>query len=164
MHAYPSECGLRGGLWDLQVEKLVAGFDDADPLAVSGIFIGGEKYMMIRGAHLLPRPPDRLGSLRSHPSFGWPKSAPADVAQAKTSVNSPASATNCLPGSAPAMQQLCHRGRQHPASCCYCKLACRLAGGQWTFLSFPDTLHSGIKKRAAARPRKRTLANRHCCR
>lgn len=68
MHAYPSECGLRGGLWDLQVEKLVAGFDDADPLAVSGIFIGGEKYMMIRGAHLLPRPHDRLGSLRSHPS------------------------------------------------------------------------------------------------
>lgn len=51
--------GQDGGVWaqndafpnieQSEVEKLVAGFDDADPLAVSGIFIGGEKYMMIRG-------------------------------------------------------------------------------------------------------------------
>jgi len=39
-----------------QVEKLVAGFDDAGPLAAAGLFIGGEKYMMLAGALLASRP------------------------------------------------------------------------------------------------------------
>lgn len=33
----------------LQVEKVVAGFSDPGLLAQNGIFLGGEKYMMIRG-------------------------------------------------------------------------------------------------------------------
>mmetsp|Transcript_5584 Transcript_5584/g.15981 ORF Transcript_5584/g.15981 Transcript_5584/m.15981 type:complete len:136 (-) Transcript_5584:413-820(-) len=51
--------GLDGGVWaqndafpnieQSEVEKLVAGFDDSIPLAAGGIFIGGEKYMMLAG-------------------------------------------------------------------------------------------------------------------
>lgn len=51
--------GQDGGVWaqndefpnieQAEVDKIVAGFKDSTPLATKGIFVGGEKYMMIRG-------------------------------------------------------------------------------------------------------------------
>lgn len=33
----------------LQIAKIVAGFDDSSGLAANGLFLGGEKYMLIAG-------------------------------------------------------------------------------------------------------------------
>ena len=40
-------CQLRGS--HVQVAKLVAGFDDSSELAANGLFLGGEKFMLLAG-------------------------------------------------------------------------------------------------------------------
>lgn len=52
-------CGFDGGIWaqspdfpgisDEEVEALMAGFSDANALAAKGLYVGGEKYMVVAG-------------------------------------------------------------------------------------------------------------------